>query len=147
MPLHKDLREFIELLNSWSVDYVIVGAHALAFHGHPRYTGDLDLLVRPSPENAARLQQVVSQFGFASAALSAQDFLVSEQVIQLGRPPNRIDLFTSLTGVDFDEVWAGRVLSELDGIPVAFIGREAFIKNKRVTGRIQDQADLEALGL
>ena len=146
MPLQKDLREFVESLHSQGVEYVIVGGFALAFHGYPRYTGDLDILVRCSPENAARLEKVIRDFGFASTDLSAQDFLTPGHVVQLGRPPNRIDVLTALTGVDFEEVWAGRVLSELDGIPVAFIGREAFIKNKRATGRTQDKADLEALG-
>lgn len=146
MSLQKDLREFIESLRAQGVEYVIVGGFALAFHGYPRYTGDLDILVRCSPENAARLERALREFGFASAGLSAQDFLAAGQVIQLGRPPNRIDVLTALTGVEFEEVWAGRVLSELDGVPVAFIGREAFIKNKRATGRTQDRADLEALG-
>jgi hypothetical protein len=124
---------------------VIVGGFALAFHGRPRYTGDLDVLVRATAENARRLESVIRQFGFASTGLSAQDFLEPGQVIQLGQSPNRIDLLTSITGVTFDEVWDQRVAAELDGIPVFFIGREAFIKNKRATGRTQDQADLEAL--
>ena len=146
MPLQKDLREFIESLNSHRVEYLIVGAHALAFHGIPRYTGDLDILVRGSPENAARLEQVLAKFSFASLGLSAQDFLTSGQVIQLGLPPNRIDLLTAITGVDFDEAWTGRVSGDLHGIRVAFIGKAAFIKNKRATGRARDKADLEALG-
>jgi len=145
--LQKDLKEFIESLNSQGVEYVIVGGFALAFHGFPRYTADIDVLVRCSPENAARLEIAVFKFGFASSGLSASDFLSPNQVIQLGRPPNRIDLLTSITGVDFEEAWAQRVASELDGIPVWFIGRESFIKNKRATGRTQDKADLEALGV
>jgi len=144
--LQKDLKEFIESLNSQSVDYVIVGGFALAFHGFPRYTGDIDIFVRSSPENAARLEIAISKFGFASSGLSASDFLSGNQVIQLGRPPNRIDLLTSITGVDFEEAWAQRVAAELDGIPIWFIGRESFIKNKQATGRTQDKADLEALG-
>jgi hypothetical protein len=146
MRLQKDLKEFIESPNSQSVEYVIVGGFALAFHGFPRYTGDIDILVRCSPENAARLEIAISKFGFASSGLSASDFLSANQVIQLGRPPNCIDLLTSITGVDFEEAWAQRVAAELDGIPVWFIGRESFIKNKQATGRTQDKADLEALG-
>lgn len=147
MPLQKDLREFIESLNSHHVEYLIVGAFALAFHGVPRSTGDIDILVRTSPGNAALVEEVLRAFGFASLGLSAADFLHPDQVIQLGHPPNRIDLLTSITGVTFEEAWAGGVAAELHGVPVRFIGREALIRNKRATGRTQDKADLEALGV
>ena len=146
MRLPKDLREFVASLNSNEVEYVIVGAFALAFHGLPRYTGDIDILVRPALENAQKLTKAISAFGFASVGLAAADFLQPGRVIQLGLAPNRIDLLTSITGLDFDEVWQHRVLSELDGLPVAFIGKGSLIKNKRATGRAQDKADLEALG-
>jgi hypothetical protein len=147
MPLQKDLREFIESLNSQSVDYLIVGAFALAFHGVPRYTGDIDILVRTSAENAARVEAVMRAFSFASLGLSAADFMHPDHVIQLGHPPNRIDLLTSITGVTFEEAWNTRVDGNLHGIPVRFIGREALIRNKRATGRARDKADLEALGV
>ena len=146
MHLPKDLREFIESLNSNHVEYLIVGGDALAFHGCPRYTGDIDVLVRPSPENAARLEGLIVEFGFASASLSARDFLETGRVVQLGRAPNRIDLLTSISGVEFEEAWDDRVAAELDGLPVFFIGRASFIKNKKATGRTQDKADIEALG-
>jgi hypothetical protein len=120
--------------------------YALAFHGSPRYTGDIDVFVRISAENSARLEAVLRQFGFASLGLSADDFSQPYQVVQLGYPPNRIDLNTSLSGVTFDEVWASREPGELDGLPVFFIGRRAYIKNKRASGRLKDLADLEALG-
>src|SRR5947209_3442788 len=115
MRLPRDLREFIELLNSQQVEYAIVGGWAFGFHARPRYTQDLDILVRATPENAARLERVVERFGFGSLGLAAGDFLVPGQVIQLGQPPNRIDLLTSLTGVEEDEVWQSRVPAELDG--------------------------------
>lgn len=146
MPLQKDLREFIESLNSRHVEYLVVGAFALAFHGVPRSTGDIDLLVRPSPENAARIEEVLVQFSFASPGLSAADFIEADQVIQLGHPPNRIDLLTSITGVGFEEAWAARVAGNLHGVPVRFISRDCLIQNKRATGRTRDIADLEALG-
>ena len=146
MRLQKDLREFIASLNSNKVEYVIVGAYALAFHGRPRYTGDLDILVRASHDNAARLERAISDFGFAATGLSAADFAVEGQVIQLGRAPNRIDVLTSLTGVAFEEVWEGRVQSVVDALSVCFIGKEALVKNKHATGRSQDRADLESLG-
>src|SRR5580698_2854705 len=99
MRLQRDLREFIELLNSGSVEFAIVGGWALGFHGYPRYTQDLDILIRATPENAARLEVAIRRFGFGSLGLAAHDFLESGQVIQLGQPPNRIDLLTSLTGL------------------------------------------------
>ena len=146
MPLQKDLREFIESLNSRHVEYLIVGAFALAFHGIPRFTGDIDILVRRSPENAARIEEVLVQFSFASLGLSAADFIEADQIIQLGHPPNRIDLLTSITGVEFEDAWDGRVAGSLHGVPVSFISRQCLIQNKRATGRTRDIADLEALG-
>jgi hypothetical protein len=145
MAVPKDLKEFIESLNSHGVEYLIVGAHALAFHGFPRYTGDVDVLVRPTPGNAARVERVLVAFSFASLGLKAADFLDPGRVVQLGMAPNRIDLLTSITGVTFEEAWNQRVSGILDGIPVAFLSRETLIKNKRATGRTQDAADVEKL--
>ena len=102
MALSKDWREFLELLNSRSVDYVIVGAHSLAFHGRPRYTGDLDILVRPTRDNAQQLLEVLNQFGFVQAGFKEPDFVEPERMIQLGRAPSRIDLLTSISGVHAD---------------------------------------------
>ena len=103
MSLSADLREFIELLNSRDVEYVIVGAHSLAFHGRPRYTGDLDILIRPTAENGAKLAAVLSEFGFGETEFKAADFVEPDQIIQLGRAPNRIDLLTGISGVDTTE--------------------------------------------
>jgi hypothetical protein len=147
MPLPEDWRAFIESLNSNGVEYLIVRAVALAYHGFPRYTGDLDVLVGNSPENTKRLESALAAFGFAALGLKAADFADSYSVIQLGVPPNRIDLLTSITGVPFDEAWADRVETLMDGTRVNFISRQALIRNKRLTGRIQDRADLEALGV
>jgi hypothetical protein len=146
MRLQKDLREFIGLLNSHGVEYLLVGGYALAFHGAPRYTGAIDVFVRRTEENAARIERAIQAFGFASMGLGAGDFARPDAIVQLGQPPNRIDLLTSITGVGFEEAWAGRAAGDLDGLPVHFIGREAFLKNKRATGRTQDRADLERLG-
>jgi len=140
------LARFIESLNSNGVEYLIVGAVALAYHGFPRYTGDLDVLVRNSPGNTRRLESALAGFGFASLGLKAADFADSYRVIQLGVPPNRIDLLTSITGVPFDEAWGDRVDADLEGTRVSFISRQALIRNKRLTGRAQDKADLEVLG-
>ena len=146
MPLPEDWRAFIELLNSHGVEYLVVGAVAMAHHGHPRYTGDLDVLVRNSADNARRLEAALEEFGFAGMGLKASDFVNSYRVIQLGAAPNRIDLLTSLTGVTFDEAWAGRVEAMLGNTRVNIIGRETLILNKKHTGRAQDKADLEAMG-
>ena len=145
MPLPEDWRAFIESLNSNGVEYLVVGAVALAQHGFPRYTGDLDVLVRNSPDNAERLVKALSDFGFASLGLKAADFMDSYRVVQLGVPPARIDLLTSITGVPFDQAWAGRIEAVLGETRVHFIGREALILNKRMTGRAKDKADLDAL--
>src|SRR6266571_7090158 len=116
MSLNAGLREFIELLNSRGVEYVIVGAHSLAFHARPRYTGDLDILVRPSPENADKLVSLLRDFGFGKEDFAESDFTVPEQMIQLGRAPNRIDLLTSLSGVTVAEGFRTRMSTEREGL-------------------------------
>jgi predicted nucleotidyltransferase len=143
MPLSKDWREFLESLNSRGVDYVIVGAHSLAFHGRPRYTGDLDILVRPTPEQAAKLVDLLNEFGFRESGFREADFIEPEHVIQLGRAPNRIDVLTSISGVSTDEAFATRISTDLDGIPVYMLSKEALVRNKRAVGRAQDLADLD----
>jgi len=145
MSLNADLREFIELLNSRGVEYVIVGAHSLAFHARPRYTGDLDILVRPSPENAAKLVSLLHDFGFGEADFAEADFTAPEQMIQLGRPPNRIDLLTSISGVPIDEAFRTKISTEMEGLSVFLLSKELLIRNKRAVGRSQDISDLEAL--
>jgi hypothetical protein len=144
--MHRDFKEFIEALNLHHVEYVIVGGYALAFHGIPRYTGGMDFLVRVSAENAAKLERALMASGFDSAGIGANDFLLPDHIVQLGFPPFRIDIITSISGVEFEEIWSRRIAAELDGAPVYFIDRESFITNKRATGRKKDQADLEALG-
>ena len=145
MALSKDWTEFLELLNSRGVDYVIVGAHSLALHGRPRYTGDLDILVRPTFENAHMLVHILNEFGFAGSGFKEADFLRAEQLIQLGRAPTRIDLLTSITGVSSEEAFATKVLAELDGVPVFVLGKDALVRNKLAVGRPQDLADVNVL--
>jgi hypothetical protein len=147
MPLPKDWRAFIELLNSNGVEYLIVGAVALAHHAFPRYTESLDFLVRNSPENAQKLELAIQGFGFGALGLTARDFVNSYRVVQLGRAPNRMDLLTSLTGISFEEAWRERVAADLEGVQANFIGRQALIRNKKATGRPQDLADLAALNV
>ena len=145
MKLQKDIREFIELLLSRRVDFLLVGGYALAVHGAPRFTEDIDFYVAVNPDNARRLQQVIRDFGFGETGLSEADFLQKDQVIQLGAAPNRIDLLTGLSGLTWSEAWESRQQIELDGLELSVLGREALIRNKRATGRTQDLADAERL--
>jgi len=134
------------LFNEHKVEYVIVGAYALAFHGVPRFTGDIDILVRPSPDNAGRVLSALGDFGFGSLGLKKGDFQKPDNVVQLGVPPVRIDILTSLTGVTWREAYRGRKKSFYGRVPVAFLGRQQLIANKRALGRKKDLADVEALG-
>ena len=143
--LPNDLREFIELLNSHKVEYILVGAYAMAFHARPRYTEDIDILVRPSAENARRLEAVIQAFGFASLGLSAADFQDENRVVQLGRPPNRIDLLTTISGVPFEEAWQGRQYGELDGVSMPFLNKDCLVRNKKASGIDKDLEDLKRL--
>ncbi len=145
MHLSSDLREFIECLNSNEVEYLVVGALAVSWHGFPRYSADVDLLVRPSHANAARVLRALSQFGFGSLDISVADLTIPGRVIQLGYEPNRIDLMTSVTGVTFDEAWDDRAPGDLDGVPINFMGRRCLLRNKDATGRPKDRIDAEEL--
>jgi hypothetical protein len=145
MNLEKDLREFVELLNALNVRYMVVGAFAVAYHGYPRYTGDIDLFIDRSAENAKQIVNAIEQFGFGDLGLSAEDFFQEDQVIQLGVAPNRIDLLTFLSGVSFQDAWATREQAEIDGLSVPMISKEMLKRNKAASGRSQDLADLEHL--
>ena len=145
MKLPKDSREFIALLNAHSVKYVIVGGYAVAWHGYPRFTGDVDLFVECSPANAAALARVVAEFGLGSLGLKAADFSELGVVIQLGRPPQRIDILTFADGVTFADAWDSRATAVWDGLPVNVLSRELLLANKRASGRAQDIADLGKL--
>jgi hypothetical protein len=123
MPLNKGLREFVELLNSNRVEYLVVGAFAVAWYGYPRFSADLDIFIRPDSSNGERM--------LGALGIEAGDLTAVGQVIQLGVKPNRIDILTSVSGVGFEEAWTGRVEGALDGIPATFIGRTALIRNKR----------------
>jgi hypothetical protein len=146
MEVQPDFRELLALFNDHRVSYMIVGGYALAFHGAPRFTGDLDIFIKPDHENALRIVAALDALGFASLGLTATDFERVDQVIQLGVSPVRIDLLTSITGVSWDEAFTGRTPSTYGDVPVHYIGREQFLLNKRATGRKRDLADLEALG-
>lgn len=140
-----DLMDFAELLSRHSVAYLIVGGYAVAFHGHPRYTKDLDVWIEREEENAARLIAALNEFGFGSVDLTEKDFLQPRIIIQLGTPPSRIDLLTDVKGVEFRDAYARKSTEWIDGTPLHFIGLEDLIANKRSVGRHQDLADLENL--
>lgn len=140
MHLGKDLKEFIGLLRSERVKFLVVGAAALAVHGRPRYTGDVDFWIESTPVNALRMHRAMGKFGFRGAKPS--DFAKPDQVIQLGRPPNRIDILTGLTGVTFASCWRKKLVRKVEGIPLPFLDLQSFRINKRATGRPQDLADL-----
>lgn len=145
MRISKDWREFIGLLNAKRVEYVVVGGFAVGWHGHPRFTADIDFFVRPTAANAKLVIQTLTEFGFGSLQLTADDLSRPDQIVQLGVKPNRIDLITSIAGVTFDEAWTARIAGSIDGVPVSLIGRDELIRNKESTGRPQDIADADAL--
>ncbi len=144
--LSRDFKEFVQCLNAREVQFLVVGGYAVAFHGYPRYTKDLDVWIQPTPENAQRLLSALQDFGFGDLDLSERDFLDPDMVIQLGQPPNRIDMLTALKGVDFDDCYGQRILVTIDDTSVPFIDLPNLIANKRATGRAQDLADAENLG-
>ena len=145
MDLHPDWHEFLRSLRSHEVRFVLVGAHALAAHGVPRFTGDLDVLIERSPENAARLIAALTEVGFGSGGLVASDFTRPSRVAQLGCPPVRIDILTSISGVSFARAWRGRIDAVLGGERVAVLGLVELRVNERASGRPRDLADLAAL--
>ncbi len=146
MEVQKDFKELLELFDGHKVEYMIVGAYALAFHGVPRFTGDIDILVRPFSENAQKILSALADFGFDPLNLTIDDFQNPNSVVQLGSPPVRIDLITAITGVTWEEANAGKQEGLYGDVPVFFLGREQYIANKRAIGRKKDLADLEALG-
>ena len=145
MAWTKDSREFVECLLSNKVEFLIVGALAVSWHGFPRYSGDIDFFVRAGRENASRLLAALEQFGFGGLGLTVEDLSTENRVIQLGVEPNRIDLMTSLSGVTFEDAWESRAVATIDGIEVSFIGREALIRNKLASGRSKDLIDADEL--
>ena len=143
--LSKDFREFIELLNKNDVDYLVVGGYAVGFHGYPRYTKDIDIWIESSAENASKLLTALEEFGFGSLDLSIEDFTTPDRIVQLGYPPNRIDLLTSLKGVRFADCRKTAETIEFDNTKIRFIDLESLKANKRAVARAQDLADLENL--
>lgn len=145
MIFEKDFVDFIELLNIYQVEYLVVGAHALAFHGRPRHTGDLDIWIKPSIANANKMVNVLKEFGFGSLGLTKEDFIKENHVTQLGYPPLRIDILNSISGVEFEDAYQTKMETEVDGLRIFYINVNHFITNKKATGRAKDLGDIESL--
>lgn len=143
--LNQDFKEFIQSLNDNGVRYLVVGGYAVALHGYPRYTKDLDVWIEMTADNASKVVKALDQFGFGSLDLKEADFVVPDQIIQLGYPPRRIDILTTLPGVEFSECYPSHTTVNVEGVSVNFIDLENLRKNKKAAGRHQDLADLENL--
>ena len=143
--LPHDFKEFLKLLNTHEVRYLLVGGHAVSYYGYPRPTGDIDLWVPIDAENAERLVAAMKSFGFDAASLSVGLFLQPDQVVRMGRPPMRIDVLTSIAGVDFESCYSRRVFDKIDGVDVDVISLDDLKTNKRTAGRHRDLNDLENL--
>lgn len=146
--MNRDFLDFLSALIAVEARFLVVGAHALAVHGMPRATGDMDVWIDRSAENASLVWRAMETFGAPAAALGIRqsDLEAPDVVVQIGLPPRRIDVLTGVTGVEFEDAWAGRVVHRVEELHVPFLGREALVRNKRATGRLKDLGDLEALG-
>ena len=146
IPLPPDFSPFLKLLSEHEVKYLLVGGYAVGYHGYVRATGDLDVWVRRDPQNADRIVAVLETFGFGVSNLEPSLFLAEDRVVRMGLPPMRIEILTSISGVDFDDCYAARVEEQWDDVAVAIISLEKLKENKRASGRLQDLVDLEHLG-
>ena len=143
--LPQDFRDFLRLLDAEGVEYLLIGGYAVAYHGFPRATEDIDLWVASSPQNADRIVKALKQFGFDLPELQPDLFLKADSIVRMGVPPLRIELSTTISGVTFDESYMARVTETIDGIAVSIINLADLKKNKQASGRHQDLADLERL--
>ena len=145
LEIQPEFKELLELFTRQEVEFFIVGGYALAFHGHPRMTGDIDILVGTEPENSRKVLAALKEFGFGSLGLKESDFSKREEIIQLGYSPKRIDLLTSVSGVSWEQIKKNAIHCNLDGMLIDVISLDDFIKNKQVVGRPQDVADIAAV--
>ena len=143
--LPPDFKEFLQLLNSHQIEYLLIGGYAVGYHGYPRSTGDIDVWIAMHPQNAENMVTVLEEFGFGVPELSADLFMQEGKIIQMGVPPMRIDILTTLSGVRFEECYEERVIDELDGVKVNVISLEHLKENKKASGRHKDLNDLENL--
>ncbi len=145
IPLPPDFKEFLQALNHSAVEYLLVGGYAVAYHGYPRTTADIDIWIRVTPENAQRTLRALRNFGFGGSDASEQMFLITGRVVRMGVPPLRIEVLTSISGVDFESCYARRIQATIDTISVNVISKADLLVNKRAAGRAKDIADVEQL--
>lgn len=139
--MNPDFRDILSEFCAAGVEFLLVGAYALAAHGLPRATGDIDLWIRPSPENAERVMAALARFGAPLADISAVDFATPDMVVQIGVAPRRVDILTAIDAVDFGEAWPARLEVEIEGLRIGVISRDHLLRNKRASGRPKDLAD------
>ena len=144
--LNRDYNDILSALSAEGAEFLIVGAYALSAHGIPRATGDIDIWVRPTRENAKRVMRALQRFGAALLDLTEQDLATADTVFQMGVAPTRIDVMTGISGVTFEQAWPSRVTVAIEGLTVPVIGRDELVRNKAASGRPKDLADLAALG-
>lgn len=143
--LPPDFVEFLKLLNSNEVEYLLVGGYAVSYYGYPRATGDMDIWIAIAPRNAEKIVAVLREFGFGVSELSPALFLRDEQIVRMGMPPFRIEVFTTISGVDFPECYQSRLVDEIDGVKINLIALADLKRNKRASGRPKDIDDLQKL--
>ena len=143
--MNQDFVEMLSALSDAGAEYLVVGAHAVAVHGRPRATGDLDIWIRPTLENAERVWSALLEFGAPLHELEVEDLVSHDLIFQIGIAPRRIDIMTSITGISFDEAWPGRVAVSIEGVEVPIIGRRELVRNKKAIGRPRDEADVSEL--
>jgi len=145
LDFHQDFADLCSLLNARAVEYLIIGGYAVAFHGAPRFTGDLDILIAPSVDAVNRTLEALKEFGFPASNITAEYLLVQHKILQLGRVPVQVHLLTEISGVSWSAAWESRQAGNYGGVATHFIGRDALLANKRAAGRAKDLADIEAL--
>ena len=145
MTLDQDFEDFVFLLNKYEVSYMIIGGYALAFHGRPRHTGDLDIWIDVSETNAQKMIGVINEFGLGSLGLNTADFLQKGIITQIGYPPLRIDILNEIDGIEFAEAYPNKLIIDIDGLPISYISLDDLIKNKQVSGRQRDLSDITEL--
>jgi hypothetical protein len=145
IELHPDFRDFLRLLNSYDVRYLLVGGYAVGYHGYPRATGDMDIWIEMSESNSEKVASAFRDFGMPEEAMTESLFLEENTVIRMGVPPVRLEVITSASGVDFNECYSNREVIEIDSILINFISLQDLKKNKRAAGRYKDMDDLEHL--
>lgn len=143
--LTRDFKEFLQLLNGHGVDYLLIGGHAVAFHGYPRATSDMDIWVAVNDDNASKMARVLAEFGFDVETAAKELFLQPDHVVRMGVAPNRIEVQTGIDGIVFNECYPRRITAQIDGVTVNLISLGDLKKNKLSSGRYKDLADLENL--